>query len=50
MPVVFDHTDYGIDYAGPDAEGELASDLASAIAAARGTDQPPQEKVGFGRT
>ncbi len=50
VPVVFDHTDAGIAYAGPDADADLDTDLAAAIAAARGADEPPQEKVGFGRT
>ena len=50
MPVVFDHTDYGIGYAGPGADADFTTDLAGAVAAARGADQPPQEKVGFGQT
>jgi len=52
VPVVFTHTDGGLDYVGPDTAGQdddAASALASAVAAARGADQPPQEKVGFGK-
>lgn len=50
MPVVFGLTDYGFDYSGPGADADFTSDLAAAVVAARGADQPPQEKVGFGRT
>jgi len=48
LPIVFDNTDHGIKYSGPAAGADIASDLATAIALARGTDRPPQEKVGFG--
>ena len=48
VPIVFDHTDAGIQYTGPEGVESLAPDLAGAVAAARGTDQPPQDKVGFG--
>ncbi len=49
IPVVLDHTDHGLDYTDPDAGDDYGSKLASAVAAARGSDHPPQEKVGFGR-
>jgi len=48
VPVVFTHTDGRLHYSGPESGDEFVSDLASAIAAARGADEPPQEKVGFG--
>lgn len=50
-PVSFEFTGDGFDYTDP--EGETAesetSNLSAAVQAARGTDAPPKEEVGFGR-
>ncbi len=52
-PVIFQHTDDGLVFLEPDSastsQDEASSDLAAAVAAARGDDQPPQDKVGFGK-
>jgi hypothetical protein len=51
-PVVFSVTERGVIFVGDALElsEESRSTLAKAVAAARGTDRPPTERVGFGRT
>ena len=51
-PVVFSVTERGVIFVGDARElsEESRSTLAKAVAAARGTDRPPTERVGFGRT
>jgi beta-lactamase superfamily II metal-dependent hydrolase len=47
-PIVFELTESGIVYSEPTAATEATKSLAAAIAAARGTNEPPQQRVGFG--
>jgi len=51
-PVVFSVTEHGVVFVGDALElsEESRSKLAKAVAAARGTNAPPTERVGFGRT
>ena len=49
-PVTFEFTDEGFEYAQPEGEKyeSKASDVSAAVQAARGTDTPPEDEVGFG--
>lgn len=47
-PIVFELTDSGIVYTAPTASTSESKSLAAAVAIARGTNEPPQQRVGFG--
>lgn len=47
-PIVFVFEGGDLKYVGPEPASECGSDLAAAVAAARGSGQPPQDRVGFG--
>lgn len=53
VPITFVHGEHGLSYAFVDAPGGSVggsvTGLAAGVKAARGSDEPPHEKVGFGR-
>ena len=51
QPIVFEMSTDGLQYRECGAStGKASSTVAAAIVTARGTDEPPKERVGFGRT
>jgi hypothetical protein len=49
QPVVLELSSEGIQYRAPKGKAELAATVGAAAKAARGDDEPPTERVGFGR-